>query len=94
MPPVLCYLYTDGIPVFCKKEEKKASLAGSRTPLSRVTGGCTSRYTTRDLLRGQQKLEQGVRLEYASPKSRFLVLLGDERLRGLPPRLLIRFQRL
>ena len=29
-------------------EEKEVSLAGSRTPLSRVTGGCTSRYTTRD----------------------------------------------
>ena len=29
-------------------EEKVVSLAGSRTPLSRVTGGCTSRYTTRD----------------------------------------------
>ena len=29
---------------------KKFSLAGSRTPLSRVTGACTNRYTTRDLL--------------------------------------------
>ena len=31
------------------KIRKRVSLAGSRTPLSRVTGGCTSRYTTRDL---------------------------------------------
>jgi hypothetical protein len=29
---------------------KKVSLAGSRTPLSRVTGGCTNRYTTRDIV--------------------------------------------
>jgi hypothetical protein len=32
-----------------RKKIKEVSLAGSRTPLSRVTGGCTSRYTTRDL---------------------------------------------
>ena len=31
-----------------RKDQKIVSLAGSRTPLSRVTGGCTSRYTTRD----------------------------------------------
>ena len=31
-------------------EERLDSLAGSRTPLSRVTGGCTSRYTTEDML--------------------------------------------
>ena len=29
--------------------KKKNSLAGSRTPLSRVTGACTNRYTTRDI---------------------------------------------
>ena len=28
--------------------KKLSSLAGSRTPLSRVTGACTNRYTTRD----------------------------------------------
>jgi hypothetical protein len=32
-----------------QKCEKGISLAGSRTPLSRVTGGCTNRYTTKDL---------------------------------------------
>ena len=40
-----------GILTGCKarKIKNEVSLAGSRTPLSRVTGGCTSRYTTRDL---------------------------------------------
>ena len=32
-----------------RRSKKASSSAGSRTPLSRVTGGCTSRYTTQDM---------------------------------------------
>ena len=42
--------YGPGSNLFGKNELKKNSSPGSRTQLSRVTGACTNRYTSEDIL--------------------------------------------